>query len=341
MEGGDSNKWHVRHDPFGLRHSVPSAETDLLRRLTIVIVLGFLFLSAFAKLNLIYSHKFFNLTGNAAWIWPRVELSRELPVAFFATRDFDIPAVRYYTKIKILGDPDYTLYFNGREIGARRTGDEGALDVYDVSGLAKTGRNRIVVAVRSVNGVGGLIAGVDFSPETENVVVTDRRWSLFTHWTPSLLARDLGVRASPMEIGRPPIGRWNYPGQRAVALEQPSAGARSVRQVFPETMMIHASLPIVKEVGGTAIVSQRPVHATVYDFGPSAGRLRLTRTQDVSLTQVVPVRFANTVGQVVAIEGEVRTFVFAGGEPTIEDHEVRQFRYVVVYDRPAIAEVMR
>jgi hypothetical protein len=37
----------------------------------------------------------------------------------------------------------------------------------------KTGRNRIVIAVRAPQGAGGLIASIDIGPEVANWVVTD------------------------------------------------------------------------------------------------------------------------------------------------------------------------
>src|SRR5436190_21312322 len=201
--------------------SIPRADRDLVRRLTIAIAIGFLFVAAFVRLNLVYGRKFFDVSGPARWIWPPVDISRQLPVTFFATRDFDLPANRYYTKIKVVGDPEYTLYFNGKEIGGRRVGDESVLDVYDVTPLAKTGRNRIVVAVRATEGVGGLLAALDISPETENYVVTDASWKVATSWRPELITRDVPGMKHPMILGAPPIGRWNYLKPRPAALEVP------------------------------------------------------------------------------------------------------------------------
>src|SRR5713101_4485864 len=146
-----------------LHFTLPAiSETDrrLMRRLDIATFGLFLFTAAFHRLNLLYSHKFFDVTGRAQWIWPQHRFAANVPVAFFATRDFDLPKNRYFTRIKIAGDPQYTLYFNGREVGGRRTAEDMALDVYDVSTLAHDGPNRIVVAARSANGVGGLLASV-------------------------------------------------------------------------------------------------------------------------------------------------------------------------------------
>ena len=168
----------------------PPAERQLVRRLTIVLLALFAGVAAYSRLDLLYSHKFFDITGRAEWIWAQHQLSRETPVAFFATRNFDLPPNRQFTRIKIFGDPEYTLYFNGREIGGRRVGEESALDVYDVSKLARDRGNRIVVAARSPNGVGGVIASVDVSDEYQNVVPTGSGWAIVRRWRDDLIVRD-------------------------------------------------------------------------------------------------------------------------------------------------------
>jgi hypothetical protein len=316
--------------------SIPRADRELLRRLTIAIVLGFLFVAAFARLNLVYGRKFFDISGPAKWIWPKVDVSDELPVTFFATRDFDLPADRYYTKIKVIGDPEYTLYFNGREIAGRRVGDESVLDVYDVTPLAKTGRNRIVVAVRATKGVGGLLAAVDISPETENFIVTDTSWKVAMYWRPEIITRDVPGMQRPMVIGAPPIGRWNYLQPRVAALEVPPAAS-----VQPETSWwFRGALPEVQVINGVAVRGDKHVRAWGYDFGKiMSGRIRLTRSTMLG-GDVIDVRFTGTREQLLPVEGDLRTFCFAPGERTVTDPEVRLFRYVAVYERQATAEAL-
>ena len=124
-------------------------------------------LAVLFQLQRSFSVKISNRTGKALWIWKETRLSRGEPVAFFATRNFVLPKTRAFVKIKVSADPQYTLYFNGREIGGAAE-NGSTLDVYDVSDLALDGVNRIVVAVRSANGVGGLLATVDVSPNVED-----------------------------------------------------------------------------------------------------------------------------------------------------------------------------
>src|SRR5262245_46520106 len=168
---------------------------DQVRRLTLVAAAAVLITFSLSRLWLLYAHKFYDVTGRAQWIWAQHQLSRNIPVAFFATREFDLPPNRYFTRIKIAGDPEYTLWFNGTEIGGRKLGDAKALDVYDVTDLARTSPNRIVIGVRSADGVGGIIAAVDIAPEYQNVIVTDGSWHIVRRWMDDLMVRDPEARA--------------------------------------------------------------------------------------------------------------------------------------------------
>ena len=317
---------------------IPPGDRVLMRRLTIGIAALFVFTAAFTRLDLLYSHKFFDVTGRAQWIWAQTRISSGVPVAFFATRDFDLPADRYFTRIKIAGDPQYTLYFNGREVGGRRTADDMALDVYDVSTLARDGRNRIVVAVRSPNGVGGLLASVDITPEYQNMVPSGSEWTIVRRWGNDLPLRDPPRiwRSSPMLLGRPPARRWNFLSARPGKFMRPAQRFVAARQVF----RVHTALPVIDILGGVAVVGSRPMEAAVFDFGPVAGRLRLTNGFD-GVTRAVKVRFANDRAEFQTIEGSVESFVFAPGERTIVDPQERRFRYAMVYGGNAAIEVCR
>lgn len=316
---------------------MPGDDSNLLGRLSIVIVAAFALFAGFTRVHRLYSHKFLNVTGRAQWIWAPVELPRENPVAFFATRDFQLPPNRAYTHIKVLGDPEYTLFFNGKEVGGRRAGEEGKLDVYDVTPLATTGANRIVVALRSTNGVGGLLASVDLAPENENVVPTGPEWHVAREWAPDILRRDPPDTVSPMLLGDPPTGRWNYLSPAAAAFDVPP------RKVIPpqRAFTFKTALAQVKVVSGVAITSLKGVRATAYDFGFTRGRLRLTRTSPSQLTRVVTVRFANVREELFATEGPVHSFVFAPHEPAVADPETRSFRYALVYGGEARADVLQ
>ncbi len=310
-----------------------------MRRLTIALLGLFGLVAAYSRLDLLYSHKFFDVTGRAEWIWAQHQLSREIPVALFATRDFDLPPNRAFTRIKIAGDPEYTLYFNGAQIGGLRMGEERALDVYDVSTLARTQGNRMVIAARSANGVGGIIASVDVSPSYQNVVPTGREWKIVRRWRDDLLLRDPPPSwiSSPMVIGHPPLGRWNYLSPRPGILTPPAQ-----RIVLPRSwFMFKTAVPRIEDRSGVVVVVSHPIGATAFDFGSVSGRPRLTINYDNGVSRSVQVRFANDVSELRTVEGPVETFVFAAGERTVTDPRERQFRYVMVYGNQATAVVVQ
>ncbi|PYQ52340.1 MAG: hypothetical protein DMF59_04965 [Acidobacteria bacterium] len=200
-----------------------ASDHNLMRRLAIGVLALFAVVAAYHRLYLLYAHKFFDVTGRAQWIWAQHQLSRNIPVAFFATRNFDLPPNRQFTRIKVAVDPEYTLYFNGAQIGGRRIGEDSALDVYDVSKLSRDRGNRIVIAARSANGVGGVIASIDITDAYKNVEPTGSAWNIVRAWRDDLLTRDppRSWMAPPMLIGRPPIGRWNFLSQRPGTFASP------------------------------------------------------------------------------------------------------------------------
>jgi hypothetical protein len=260
------------------------------------------------------------------------------PVAFFATRECDLPPNRSFTRIKMLGDPEYTLYFNGVAVGGRRVGDaDQALDTFDVSKLARDRGNRMVVAVRSENGVGGLIASIDLTAEFGNFIVTSGDWHIVRTWRDDLLLRDPPTFEKPQLLGRPPARRWNYLRQRPAT---PFAAAQ--KTIMPrESFAFATALPEIAVVGGTAVTVSRKTDATAFDFGPVSGRLRLVLRDLPVAARNVKVRFANNRPELFTIEGSVDPFVFAAGERTILDEQTRSFRYAVVYGSAATAEVVQ
>lgn len=300
----------------------------------------FVFTAAFAHLQRTYEQKFFDATGRAQWIWARHPISANVPLAFYASRELDLPEHRVYTRLKVMGDPEFTVFVNGRELAGRRvSAEEHALDVYDISEMVKTGRNRVVVGVRAPQGLGGLLAAIDIGPETENWIVSDRDWKIHRRWSPELLMRDPadGQSESPMILGEPPVGRWNYltPVPRPVL--PPPATALPAQQSFSMVGLI----PTIRTRAGIAVAGADRARATVFDFGFTKGHLRLTRESDSLTSQEVRVRFANAREELGLIEQNLRSVVFAPGEKTVTTPEKHSFRYAMVYARGAVmAEVV-
>lgn len=317
---------------------IPPADRRLMRRLALTLGIILLLTFAFSRLDLIYSHKFFDTTGRAQWIWFNHRIASGDPLAFFATREFDLPPNRYFTHIKIAGDPQYTLYFNGKEIGGRRAVDLPTLDVYDVTALARDKRNRIVVALRSPNGVGGLLAAVDISDDLQNFVISDSSWNIVKRWSPDLIVRDPSTAfvSRPLLFGIPPARRWNYLASRMAELATPPTKLVAPRSSFT----FNTALPEIEIIEGVAVAVPKKTIATAYDFGPMNGRARLTSLRNADASRSIKVRYANVQSELLSIEGNVEPFVFAPGEQIVIDPQAHGFRYVMVYGGEAKAEAV-
>jgi hypothetical protein len=316
-----------------------------MKRLTIVLALIFAFTVAFTTLERTYSRKFFDITGDARWIWAQHRMSDNLPVAFFAARDFTLPEKRFYAKLKVLGDPEYTVFVNGREIGGRRVdGVRGreqprVLDLYDISSLVRTGRNRIVIAVRAPQGAGGLIASIDIGPETANWVVTDGSWRIYRRWDARILQSDMaGAKwEPPLIIGAPPVGRWNYLPTEALALASPPTNVTPPTDVFVQM----GRIPRIKMAGGVAVAGSDEARALAFDFGFTKGRVRVIDEADRINSEVINVRFAFDRVELPLAEWNLRPVVFAPGERVVTTPEEHDFRYVMLFGKEARAEVVR
>lgn len=319
--------------------SISVSDRDLMRRITIVLAFVFVFAAAFARLHALYAHKFLSTTGEARWIFAQHSMSFQQPVAFFAVRDFTLPDKRYFTRLKVAGDPEYTLWVNGQEIGGRRVGEERRLDLYEINDLVKTGKNRIVVAVRAPQGVGGLIASIDIAPEVANVMVTDGKWKIFREWHRDLPRRDpQGIPwQRPTIVGAPPIGRWDYLMLAKQPLVPPPSTVMPPRESFPTIALV----PRIRTRSGVAIAVAERSRATAFDFGFTRGRVRLIAEQPKGLSRTVNVRFANARNELGLAEWNLRPVVIAPGETVVTTPEAHSFRYVMVIARGIRAEVAR
>jgi len=112
---------------------IPRSDRELMKRFTVIALFLLFLTAAFSHLFRFYTRRLEDFTGSARWIWASHQISRNVPVVFFAAREFDLPATRAFTHAKIFADPEYALWFNGRELAGRRGGDDARnLDVYDL-----------------------------------------------------------------------------------------------------------------------------------------------------------------------------------------------------------------
>ena len=324
--------------PMTAGETISASDRDLMKRLGLVLAFLFVFTAAFSHLAGVYSQKFHDRTAPAQLLWARHPMSANEPLAFFAARDLTLPPNRIYARLKVLGDPEYTLYVNGREIAARFVGEDRALDYYDLSEVLQTGRNRIVIAVRAPKGVGALLAALDLAPETENWLVTDAQWKIYRRWDPLILHYDVaGQWESPAIIGAPPIGRWNF---LEIAKRDAEPPAQTVIEA-KETFEYIGLLPTIRTEGGISVAGSERARARAFDFGFTKGRVRVSSDRPPAFSRLVQVRFANARSELGLLELNPRAIVFAPGETEVTTPEEHSFRYAVAFAPDVKVEVLR
>ena len=275
-----------------------------------------------------YRAQYHGTTGEARWTWPETKLSSGAPLAAFAVKEFEVPLNPPFVRIKIACDPEYTLYFNGKVVGRALAGSASTLDVYDVTRLARQGEaNRLVVAVRSANGVGGLIASVDYAPMRENDVVSDASWRFVTEWRDTLPQADAGLRTLPiLELGRPPFGRWNDLERAAREIVADS----EIRLSAVATRDISVPVLRIRVAGGVAIASSEREPASAWDFGEFEGRCLLeVASTDSAEPRLLRLRYGEELDDLLR-EGTVREIALARGERTVLDPTLLEARWVAV-----------
>ncbi|MGH9458288.1 MAG: hypothetical protein ACRD2J_11700 [Thermoanaerobaculia bacterium] len=272
-----------------------------------------------------YTAKFERTTGEAAWLWSHNRVAADQPEAFLLARDFDVPPARSYVRIRVAADPQYTLWFNGIEVGGRRS-DGITLDTYDVTAMARERGNRVVIAVRSPRGVGGVLATIDLAPMRQNWIVTDASWRLYREWNESIIRSGAtSAGETPRVLGSPPFGRWNYPEERE---GEPYPSRRAFR--YPRETIRYASwLPRIEVKSGVAVAGRVPAEATAFDFGSTYGRIAV-RVKPGPL-RAIPIRFASEREQLEE-DGLIEALVVGEGETTVVSPQRRGFRYLIVYD---------
>ncbi len=151
----------------------------------------------------------------AQWIWAEGDFSDGEPIAFYAVREIELPAVGP-GRITIAADETYLLYVNGQRIGGGSFRSGAPFDVYEVGDFLDVGLNRILVELRSSRGAGGLLAKIELAPGAGTSVVTDDSWQIFRRYDTGLVRGWSALEGgeAPQIWGRAPTGRWRPNGTR-------------------------------------------------------------------------------------------------------------------------------
>jgi len=152
-------------------------------------------------------------TGEAQWIWRRIDRKDHYPTAFYAVRDFDLDTPPARARLLITADEEYVVTLNAKRIGAGAYDSGARLDVYEVGPLLLPGGNRLVVELRSARGAGGLLATLQDETSGRRLVISDESWRIFPRHELGLVRGwlPIGGGESAFCWGYPPIARWGRP----------------------------------------------------------------------------------------------------------------------------------
>jgi hypothetical protein len=156
-----------------------------------------------------YQDRLHRATGPASWIWLTDEVGEEpAPLRFFAAREFDWHgSASRPAQVLLFVDRRYALFFNGAPVGQGRQRPGDPLDAYDLSGLLRRGRNRIVIGAESPDGAGGILFLLTLPDGTQ--LSSDGRWRV------AKTEKELESGGRQAAVwGSPPMYPWGYPRLR-------------------------------------------------------------------------------------------------------------------------------
>jgi len=154
----------------------------------------------------------------AEWIWASQTGVSGSPMAFYAVKEFDLRLLPTDADLRIIADEEYQLTVNGRGVAAGRFRSGNGPDAFAIESLLRSGKNRIIVELRSARGAGGLLFGLAVRAwdDSEQTIVSDASWRIHRVFGRSSTGvPDPGE--PPIVWGSEPVGRWGTLDQAAPA----------------------------------------------------------------------------------------------------------------------------
>ena len=271
-------------------------------------------------------------TGRAQWIWKAIGRKDHDPAAFYAIRDFDLPAPPARARLLVTADEEYVLTLNGKRIGAGAYEPGALLDVYEVGPLLLPGGNRLMAELRSGRGAGGFLASLEDAATGRQLVATDEQWRTFNRHELGLVRGWLPVGGGEPVLcwGYPPAGRWG----------KPRPGRTEPRLARGPLLPALSARPLTLALGSPE-KGRPPGSPVLYDWGREVeGRLTLD------------VRPGNRLGAALLFTGAAPpdplrakpagSVLIMPGRHDWLDARPRRFRYVLLVGlvRPAAAAVL-
>ena len=145
-----------------------------------------------------------NSTGEARWIWFRLDFPEPRRLHFRATQEFRLEARPASAAAKLFVDPRGALRINSTAFPRAEQRAGSPLVVFDAAPALLSGDNRVVIEAESETGAGGILFCLDLPGGRR--IVSDSSWRV-ENLDPS------GARESlPAAVwGRPPMYPWGYP----------------------------------------------------------------------------------------------------------------------------------
>lgn len=130
-------------------------------------------------------------TGDAQFVWQEVTRSSGEAETIMFSRQFEYPDDASFLTLHLVSSHPYLLYLNRERMGSGM----GGIHTYEMGSIIRAGENRVDMVVFTPNGYGYLLGSMDLGGIGNNVIYTNRRWSLQTRE---------GLRPV-MELGKAPL----------------------------------------------------------------------------------------------------------------------------------------
>lgn len=144
-------------------------------------------------------------TGDARWIWLRLDFPETQPLHFRAWREFRLDAKPASAAAKLFADPRGSLTINSTRFPFLEQRPGSALRVIDAAPALVAGLNRVTIEAETPTGAGGILFCLDL-PGGKSIV-SDSSWRV--------APIDGSGKETPAAVwGRPPMYPWGYPRSR-------------------------------------------------------------------------------------------------------------------------------
>ncbi|HKA36392.1 MAG TPA: hypothetical protein VKH43_06195 [Thermoanaerobaculia bacterium] len=143
-------------------------------------------------------------TGDAKWIWLRLDFPETQALHFRAWKEFRLEAKPSSAAVKLFVDPRGSLTINSTSFSAAEQHPGDPLRLLDVAPALVAGSNRVTIDAESSTGAGGILFCLEL-PEGRRIV-SDSTWRV------APLDASGPPQDRPAAVwGRPPMYPWGYP----------------------------------------------------------------------------------------------------------------------------------